>query len=274
MPKISPWSEVSPKAVLADDVEIGPFCIVGPDVKLGAGCRISSHVVMTGHTTAGVNNVFYPHCVVGADPQDKKFQGETSYLEIGDNNQIRESVTIHTGTSMGGGYTRIGHRNLIMGTCHIAHDVQIANDCILANCVQLAGHIAIGNRANLAGLVGVHHFVSIGEYSYVAGVGRIRHDVPPYVRVDDDGRERALNLEGLRRAKFDPADIEALSVACRKLFLRKRPQAVAMREFEGMDHLNPHVKILLDFLRRRSASKNGRYLESLRSAQSQTAARK
>jgi UDP-N-acetylglucosamine acyltransferase len=274
MPKISSWSEVSPQAVLADDVEIGPFCIVGPDVKLGAGCRLSSHIVMTGHTTAGVNNVFYPHCVVGTDPQDKKFQGETTYLEIGDNNQIREGVTIHTGTAMGGGYTRIGNRNLIMGTCHIAHDVQIANECILANSIQLAGHIVICNRVNMGGVTGVHHFVTFGEYCYVAGVGRIRHDIPPYVRVDHEGRVRALNLEGLLRAKFDPADIEALSVACRKLFSRKQPLAVAMREFEGVDNLNPRVKTLLDFLRRRSASKNGRYLESLRSAQSQTAARK
>src|ERR1700722_3194280 len=143
MPKISPLSEVSPKAVIADDVEIGPFCVVGPHVTLGAGCRLMSHIVLTGHTAVGVDNVVSPHCIIGSDPQDKKFHGETTYLDIGDNNQIREAVTIHPATGPGGGHTRVGHRNLIMGTCHIAHDVQIGNDCILANCVTLAWHVVI-----------------------------------------------------------------------------------------------------------------------------------
>ncbi|HUB25444.1 MAG TPA: acyl-ACP--UDP-N-acetylglucosamine O-acyltransferase [Tepidisphaeraceae bacterium] len=268
MPTISPVSEISPSASIAEDVEIGPFCVVGPNVKLGPGCRLHSHVVVTGHTTVGANCSFYPHCVIGADPQDKKFHGETTYLEIGDNNQFRESVSIHTGTKQGGRYTRIGHRNLIMGTCHVAHDCQIGNDCILANGIALAGHCVLGNGVNIGGLTGTHHYVTIGDYTYIAGLARIQHDLPPYVRVDHVGRERSINIEGLRRAGFDPADIEALTEAWRKLFVGRKPLAVAMTDFVSGDGLNPHVKKLLDALHRRSTSKYGRYLESQRPPES------
>jgi UDP-N-acetylglucosamine acyltransferase len=268
MAKISANSEVSPGAEIADDVEIGPFSIVGPNVRIGPGCRLLSHVVLTGHTTLGFGSVVYPHCVVGADPQDKKFHGEKTFLEIGEKNQIRESVTIHTGTGIGGGYTRIGNRNLIMGTCHVAHDVQIGDDCILANGVTLAGHVVLGNGVNMGGLIGVHHFVTIGDLTYIAGLARISHDLPPYVRADHHGRVRSINVEGLRRAGFDPADITALTNACRSLFLRQKPLAVAMTEFASHDGMNPHVKKMLDFLHRRSVSKFGRYLESQRSPES------
>jgi UDP-N-acetylglucosamine acyltransferase len=274
MPKISAHSEISPGATIADDVEIGPYCTVGAGVRLGAGCRLVSHVVMSGNTTVGAGCIFYPHSVIGADPQDKKFHGETTYLEIGENNQIRECVTIHTGTGVGGGFTRIGHRNLIMGTCHIAHDCQIGNDCILANGIALAGHCVLGNGVNMGGLIGCHHFVTIGDYTYVAGLARIQHDLPPYVKVDHHGRERSINREGLRRARFDPNDINALTEAYRKLFLRQRTLAAGMSELAAHDGLNPHVKKLIDALHRRTVSKYGRYLESQRSPQSMWSAGK
>ena len=268
MPKISSFSEISPNAELADDVEIGPFCVVGPDVRLQPGNRLISHVYLGGHATIGSGNVFYPHCVVGIDPQDKKFHGEVTYLEIGDHNQIREGVSIHPGTGVGGGNTRIGSRNLIMGNCHVAHDVQMGSDCILANAVNLAGHCVLGDRVWLNGMIGVHPFVTFGDLCYVAGLGRITKDIPPYVKVDQHGRERALNTEGLRRASFAPADVKALSSAFRKLYRREEPLSVTLTEFtSGMD-LNPHVRKLIDFLERRTHGVSGRYVESLRTPQS------
>jgi UDP-N-acetylglucosamine acyltransferase len=268
MPTISPLAQISPQAVIADDVEIGPFCIVGPHVTLASGNRLISHAVITGHTTVGKNNTFYPHCVVGGDPQDKKFRGGDTRLEIGDDNHIRENATIHTGTEVGGGVTRVGNRNLIMINCHVAHDVQMANYCILANCVQLAGHVVVEDGVNIGGLVGVHHFVTIGKYAYIGGLTRVRRDVPPFVKIDEYERVRAINKEGLVRARFSPDDIAALKAACRRLFRRHQPLSLAMRALADDGHLNQHVQHLLDFLHRRDLGQNGRYLETLRSAES------
>jgi UDP-N-acetylglucosamine acyltransferase len=266
MPRISPQAAVDSKAVLADDVEIGPFCVVGPHVKLGPGCRLINHVVIQGRTTAGRNNVFYPYCVIGGDPQDLKYSGGETRLELGDGNSIREHVTIHIGTEKGGGVTRVGNNNLLMINCHVAHDVQIGNFCILANNVMLAGHVVVGDRVNMGGSVGVHHFVTIGELAFIGGLTRIRKDVPPFVKIDDRERVRALNTEGLKRAKFADADIVALKAACRRLFGRRSPMATVMNLFAKEDGVNPHVKKLLDFLHRRDLGVHGRYLEGQRSA--------
>jgi UDP-N-acetylglucosamine acyltransferase len=265
---ISPLSAVDPKAVIADDVEIGPFCFVGPHVTLGPGNRLLPHAVITGHTTVGRDNVFHSHAVIGGEPQDKKFHGEITRLEIGDNNQIREAVTIHTGTAVGGGVTRVGSHNLLMINCHIAHDARIGDHCIIANNVCLAGHVVCGNCVNIMGMVGVHHFVTIGDYAYIGGLVRIRHDVPPFVKVADDDYVRGLNKEGLKRANFSESDIETLDSACRQLFGKDKPLAVAMRALTDQDGLNPHVQKLLEFLRRRDMGKHGRYLEGLRSPES------
>jgi UDP-N-acetylglucosamine acyltransferase len=270
MPTISPLAAVDSKAVLADDVEIGPFCVVGPHVSLGPGCRLISHVVVQGHTTVGKNNILYPCCVIGGDPQDRKFAGGETRLEIGDGNRIREHATIHVGTEIGGGVTRVGSNNLLMINCHVAHDVQIGNYCILANNVMLAGHVVVGDGVNMGGSVGVHHFVTIGDLAFIGGLTAIRKDVPPFMKIDDRERVRALNTEGLKRAKFADADIEALKVACRRLFGRRRPMATVMNLFAKEDGLNPHVKKLLDFLHRRDLGLHGRYLEGQRSAASLT----
>jgi UDP-N-acetylglucosamine acyltransferase len=266
MPKISPLSDISPKAIIADDVEIGPLCVVGPDVKLGPGVRLIAHVIITGHTSVGRDTVFHPNSVIGGDPQDKKFRGGTTRVEIGENNCIRENVTIHVGTEMGGGVTRVGNNNLLMVGCHIAHDVQIGSHCILANNATLAGHVVVNDYVNMSGLVGVHHFVTIGEYAYIGGMTRLRHDVPPYVKMDGSDQVRGFNKEGLRRAGFAAEDIQALHVACRRLFSRDKPLAEVMKEFARETGLNPHVVKLLDFLHRRDLGKHGRYLEGLRNS--------
>jgi UDP-N-acetylglucosamine acyltransferase len=268
MPQISPLSVVDKDATLSDDVEIGPFCVIGPQVTLGPGNRLLSHVVISGRTTVGKNNVFHPHSVVGGEPQDKKYRGGDTRLEIGDNNVIREAVTIHTGTEVGGGLSRVGSNNLLMINVHIAHDVKIGSHCILANNVTLAGHIVCGDCVNMMGLVGIHHFVTIGDHAYIGGAARIRHDVPPFVKIDGSDHVRGLNAEGLRRAKFPDEDIEALHQACRRLFSRRQPLAVAMQIMAADDGINPHVAKLLEFLRRRDNGRHGRFLEGLRPPES------
>lgn len=265
MPQISPLSQVDPQACLADDVAIGPFCLVGPKVSLGAGCRLLSHVSITGHTSVGRGNTFFPNSVIGAIPQDLKYRGGETRLEIGEGNTFREAVTVHLGTEKGGGITRIGNGNLLMVNAHIGHDVQIANKCIIANNVMFAGHVVCGSNVAIMGLVGIHHFVTIGDYAYLAGAARIHHDVPPFVKVADDDKIRALNTVGLRRAGFADADIEELEGAIKRLFIAKeKPFSLALAEFDTLNGINPHVREMVEFLRRRNSGKNGRYLESVR----------
>jgi len=265
MSRISPQAVIDPKAVIADDVEVGPFCLVGPHVTLGAGCRLLSHVVLIGHTTVGKNNIFYPHCAIGGDPQDKKYRGGPTRLEIGDGNIFREASTVHTGTEIAGGVTRIGNNNLVMINCHIAHDAQFGNNCILANNVMFAGHVVCGNNVNVAGGAAVQHFVRIGDFSFICGISRIRKDVPPFVKVDGADHIRGHNEEGLRRGGFSEEDIAAIDNACRRLFCDKeKPFAVVMKEFDTQNGLNPQVKKMIEFLRLRDKGKHGRYLESLR----------
>lgn len=270
MPKISPLAVIDPNARLAADVEVGPFCVIGPDVTLGAGCKLYNHVTILGRTTAGPNNTFYPNAVIGAPPQDLSYKGELTGLEIGAGNTFREAVTVNLGTSKGaaihgGGVTRIGDHNLLMVNVHVAHDVQIGSHCILSNNTMLSGHVVIGDRVVLLGLVGIHQFVTVGDLSYLGGGARIHHDVPPFVKVSDDDKIRALNETGLKRAGFAPDDIEALDTATRRLFLsREVPFSKALGEFHTLNGINPQVKKLVEFLQRRDTGKHGRYLESLR----------
>lgn len=270
MPKIAANSLIDPKANIADDVEIGPFCVVGPDVTIGPGTKLLSHVVIAGRTKIGSGNVFHPFAVVGDYPQDLKYRGEPTGLEIGNNNQIREHATLHTGTVYGskingGGVTRLGDGNLLMVNSHIGHDCQVGSRNILANNVMLAGHVVMGNNCVLNGGVGVNAWVTIGDFAYVGGYASIHHDVPPFVKVSDSDKIRALNEVGLRRGGFTDDDIVALDDAARKFFISKsKPLAVTMAEFDLSNGINSHVKTMIDFLRRRDSGKYGRYLESLR----------
>jgi UDP-N-acetylglucosamine acyltransferase len=273
MPKISPLAAVDPRAELADDVEVGPFCVIGPSVRLGCGNRLLSHVVITGNTTVGQGNVFHPNCVIGGVPQDLKYRGEDARLEIGDRNVIREAVTIHIGTENGGkihggGATRLGNDNLLMVNCHIGHDAQFGSHCVLANNVMIAGHVVCGDNVAMMGAVGVHHLVTIGDYAYIAAEARVTHDVPPFVKVSDGDQIRGLNSLGLERGGFKGADIQALDDAARCMFFGRQKNksfAQVLAEFDTMNGINPHVKQLVEFLRRRDLGKHGRYLESLRS---------
>jgi UDP-N-acetylglucosamine acyltransferase len=266
MPKISAHSCVDPKAIIAPDVEIGPFCRVGPNVVLGEGCKLLSHVVITGHTTAGKRNVFHPNAVIGGTPQDLKYNGESTRLEIGDDNEIREGVTLHIGTKFGGACTRIGNKNLLMANCHLGHDAQLADHCVIANNVMIAGHVVCGSFVHMMGGVGVHHYVTIGDYAYLGGAARIRHDVPPYLKVDGDDKVRGVNTIGMARAGIAQNEIDELEEACRRIFYGRRPVAQAMAEIDSLNGTNPFIKNLVEFLRRRDQGKHGRYLERFRTA--------
>jgi len=270
MPVIAPNSIISPEAHIADDVEIGPFCVVGPHVCIGAGTKLISHVFIAGRTKIGAGNVIHPFAALGDYPQDLKYKNEPTGLEIGDGNQIREHVTIHTGTTYGGtinggGITRIGDSNLLMVNAHIGHDCQVGSRNVIANNVMLAGHVVLGNNIVLNGLVGINAWVTVGDYAYIGGAARIHHDVPPFVKVSDKDSIRALNEVGLRRAGFTDDDVTALDDATRRLFVsRSKPLSVTMADFDTNNGINEHVKAMVAFLRRRDSGKYGRYLEGLR----------
>ena len=262
--KIHERAIIDPKAEIADDVEIGPFCVIGPDVKIESGCRLLNNVTVMGHTKVGKDNIFFPHAVIGAAPQDKKYRAEPTLLEIGNSNLFREACTIHVGTDKGGGVTRVGDNNLLMVNSHLGHDVMLGSNCVLANNVMIAGHVVIGDYVNMMGGVGIHHFCTIGDYAYISGYARIHHDVPPFVKVDRSDEIRGLNTVGLRRAGYADEDIKELERAYRNLFGKKKPLSVAMSEYDMENGVNPHVKRLVEFLHRRNAGKHGRYLEGQR----------
>ncbi len=264
LPKISPHAVIDPHAEIAEDVEIGPFCVIGPEVKIDTGCRLLNNVTVLGKTTIGKDNVFFPNAVIGAAPQDKKYKGSQTILEIGSRNVFREAVTLQVGTETGGGVTRVGNDGLYMVNAHVGHDAQIGNHIVFANNVMIAGHVVCDDYVWLSGGVGIHHFVTLGRNAFVAAYARIHHDVPPFCKVEGADRVRGLNKRGLERAGYAPEDIAALVEAARNLFSKRKPIAVAMAEYEATEGVNPHVTQLIEFLRRRDTGRNGRYLESLR----------
>ncbi|HZL38532.1 MAG TPA: acyl-ACP--UDP-N-acetylglucosamine O-acyltransferase [Tepidisphaeraceae bacterium] len=264
LPKISPHAVIDPDAQIAEDVEIGPFCVIGAEVKIDTGCRLLNNVTVMGRTTIGKDNVFFPNAVIGAAPQDKKYKGSSTLLEIGTGNVFREAVTVHVGTEKGGGITRIGDHGLYMVNCHIGHDAQIGSHSTFANNVMIAGHVTCEDYVTLAGGVGIHHFVTVGRHAFIAAYSRVHHDVPPFCKVEGSDAVRGLNAVGLRRAGFSEEDVDCLNQACRNLFLRKKPLATAMAEYDLMNGINPHVKQMIEFIRRRGDGKHGRYMEGQR----------
>lgn len=266
-PKISPHAIVDPTAEIDEDVEVGPFCVIGPHVKIGSGCRFLNRVTVLGHTTIGRDNIMFPNVVLGAAPQDKKYRGEPTRLEIGNSNVFREAATVHVGTEKGGGLTSVGDNNLLMVNSHLGHDARLGSNCVLANNVMIAGHVLIGDYVNMMGGAAVHHFCTIGDFAYIGGYSRIHHDVPPFVKVDGADQVRGLNVVGLRRAGYADEDVKELEQAYRAIFARKKPMAVALSEFDMMNGINPHVRRMIEFLHRRNEGKHGRHLEGLRRTQ-------
>ncbi|MBN1845292.1 MAG: acyl-ACP--UDP-N-acetylglucosamine O-acyltransferase [Sedimentisphaerales bacterium] len=265
MTDISKWAVVDPSAELAANVRVGPFCVVGPHVQIADGCELMNHVTIRGHTRVGANNVFYQNVVIGVAPQDLKYEGGPTETLIGAHNVFRENVTVHRGTELGLGQTVIGSNNLIMVGCHIAHDCILEDKILLGNESLLAGHVKIEQGAVVSALVGIHHFVTVGRYSYIGGLTPVRRDVPPFVKFSGDPNEvRALNAEGLKRHDFSEADIADLKQAFRRLFRTGLPLTNSLDALEAEGPHGEHVDYLCRFLRCSFQGRYGRHLEGQR----------
>ena len=273
MADIHPTAIIERGARIAEDAVIGPLCYVGPAVTIGPGSRLVSHVYVTGRTDIGSGNTLWPHTSIGAEPQDLKYHGEDSQLIIGDDNEIREGVTIHKGTANGGGVTRIGSHNLLMAGVHIAHDNVIGDHVIVANAVQLAGHVHLRDHAVVSGASAVHHYVTIGQYAFVGGMTRIVHDVPPFMIVEGNpARVRGVNVIGLERNRVPAPSIAHLKTAYRRLFRNGEPTGdehdLATTVAENLTRLerdcgdDPCIDRLIRFLRNTSVAVYGRHREN------------
>jgi UDP-N-acetylglucosamine acyltransferase len=265
--QISPQACVSPEAELDDDVEIGPFCFVGPNVRIQSGTRLLSSVSVMGHVTIGADNVIYPQVVLGGEPQDISYTGSDTQVIIGDGNIIREGVTINRGSEKEDGITRIGDKNFLMACSHVAHDCKLGSHIIMANGSLLGGHVHIDDHASISGAVAVHHYTSIGSYSFIGGLSRVLHDVPPFMLCEGaPARPRCINIVALKRNDFTPHVIDCLAEAHRLLYRAKVGLEPAREILRGNNQLGPEVNHLLDFVAGQQDGRHGRGREARRAA--------
>jgi UDP-N-acetylglucosamine acyltransferase len=252
-PDIDPLARVAPEAVLEPGVRVGPFCVVGPRVHLGSGTVLQSHVVIDGDTRVGKGNTFFPFSSIGLVPQDLKYRGEATRVEIGNRNTFREGTTVHRGTGGGGGVTRIGSDNLFMAQVHVAHDCLVGSHAVFANSAALSGHVEVQDHAILGGFAGVHQFCRVGTHAFMGGGTVATKDVLPYsLTVGDRARLYGLNLVGLRRKGFSREVIGALREAFR--LLTRAGVTEALRQLEAEVPHPSEVDALMDFVR---SSKRG-----------------
>jgi UDP-N-acetylglucosamine acyltransferase len=252
--KIHTTAIVDPKANLDSSVEVGAYSIIGPNVNIGAGTKIGPHVVIEGHTTIGKDNEFFQFSSIGAAPQDKKYAGEPTLLEIGDRNVIREFCTFNLGTVQDGGVTRLGNDNWIMAYVHIAHDCQVGNHTIFANNAALAGHVQIGDWVIMGGFSNTHQFCKIGAHAMVGMSTSLTHDVPPYVILNGNpAAAHGINIEGLKRRGFTREQISAIRQAYKTLYksgltLDEAKAALDKEIAETNADIAPHLQSFRDFL--------------------------
>lgn len=247
---IHPSAIVAPGAVIPDSCTVGPYCTIGPEVVLGENCNLISHVVIDGRTRLGARNTIFAFTSIGVAPQDLKYGGEPTETEIGDDNTIRECVTISRGTTKGGGITRLGSNNLLMAYVHIGHDSQVGSHCILANAATLAGHVTIEDYASVGAFSPVHQFCTVGQYAFIGGGTIVTQDVLPFSLTSSKRENKAfgINKVGLTRRGFTPERLSVLQKAFRLLLTSRMniSQAVEkIRELEGDD-----AKIVADFIAR------------------------
>lgn len=232
---IDPRATVDPNAQLADDVEVGPWSIIGPNVSIGAGTVIASHVVIKGPTVIGANNRVYQFATVGDDTTDLKYQQEPTRLVIGDNNVIREGVTIHRGTVQDRAETTIGDNNLFMAYVHIAHDCVVGNHCVFANNAALAGHVTVNDWANLGGYTLIHQYCQLGAHCFTAMGSAVGKDIPAYVIVTGNpAAAKGINQEGLKRRGFSREDIAAINKAFKIVYRRGLTTEEALAQLEAL----------------------------------------
>jgi len=246
---IDPSARIDPSAKLADGVSVGPWSIIGPGVEIGADTHIDSNVIIRSNTRMGRGNRIFQFSSVGEDPADKKFAGEETWLNIGDNNIFREGVTLHRGTAVGGGTTYIGSNNLMMPYVHVAHDCIVGNDTVFANNVGISGHVEVGDWVVLGGYAGVNQFLKIGAHSMVGGLTHISNDVPAYMIVSGTPPvARSINSIGLERRGFDKATITQIRNAYKVLYKRGLSLQEAILEIKQMCLECRELQLLIDSL--------------------------
>ena len=249
MTQIHETAVVSETANLAENVVVGPYSIIESDVSIGNGTVIDSHVVIKGKTSIGYDNHIYSFVSIGDDPQDKKYDGEDTAVEIGNRNSIREYTTINKGTSQDVGTTRLGDDNWIMAYVHIAHDCQVGNNTIFANNTTLGGHVIVGDFAIFGGFSGAHQFCKIGAHSFLGMYSGVARDLPPYVVVMGQPAEpRGINLEGLKRRDFSSDQIRNIKTAYKNLYMSELRLEEAISQIEKIDDISGEIKLFIEFL--------------------------
>lgn len=265
--RIAEAASVDSSAEIDEDVEIGPFCVIGPHARIKSGTRLLNSVTIMGHVTIGHDNVIYPNVVIGGEPQDISYAGSDTQVVIGDRNLIREGVTINRGSEKEDGITKIGDGNFFMACCHIAHDCKLGDHIIMANGALLGGHVHIDDYASLSGAVAVHHFTTIGSYSFIGGLSRVLHDVPPFMLCEGaPARPRCINIVALKRHDFTASVIDSLAEAHRLMYRAKVGVDQAREILRGNGQLVPQVNELLAFVEGQQVGRHGRSRESRRAA--------
>jgi UDP-N-acetylglucosamine acyltransferase len=251
MTRIHSTAIVHAGARLAADVEVGPYSVIGEHVEIGAGTRIGAHVVIDGHTRIGRRNTVWHSSSIGAPPQDKKYAGEPTGVEIGDDNVIREFVTINRGTAQDVGVTRLGNENWIMAYVHFAHDCQVGNKTIFANLAQIAGHVTVGDWVIFGANTFVHQFVHIGAHAFTGMMTYLAQDLPPYVMAQGNmAQPFGINKEGLKRRGFSPETIQALKRAYKTLYRKGLGLDEAVQQLKAQAAECPEVQNIVDFIDR------------------------
>jgi UDP-N-acetylglucosamine acyltransferase len=246
---IHPTALIDPGAELGPGVSVGAYTVVGPDVTIGARSSIGPHVVIKGPTSLGEDNEVFQFAAVGDAPQDKKYRGEPTRLEIGDRNVIREYVTLNRGTTKEEGVTRIGSDNLFMAYSHVAHDCVVGDRCVLANHATLGGHVYLGDWVIMAGLSAVHQFCKVGAHAFIANYTAVTRDVPPYVMATGlPAVAHSINAEGLKRRDFTPDQIRNIRHAFRVLYRSGLKLAEATERLKELAREQPEIQLIVDFL--------------------------
>ncbi len=248
-PAIHPTAVIDPNARIPSSAAIGPYSIIGPGVDIGSGVQIAGHVLVQRDTSVGDGCKIFHGAVLGSDPQDLKYRGELSRLEVGSNTTIREYATLNRGTGEGG-VTRVGSGCLLMAYSHVAHDCVLGDGVIIANSVNLAGHVEIGDRATIGGIVGIHQFVRIGPHAFIGACSKLAQDIPPFLLVDGNPcHPHGLNRIGLKRAGFDRETIGALRRAYRLVFESDMNIGAALDEIESWPEEIPEIVQFVEFIR-------------------------
>jgi UDP-N-acetylglucosamine acyltransferase len=246
---IHPTAIIDPRAELGPDVSVGAYTLIGPDVVVGARCIIGPHVVMKGPTRIGEDNQIFQFAAIGDAPQDKKYKGEPTRLEIGDRNIVREYVTLNRGTTKDQCVTRIGDDNLFMAYAHVAHDCVVGNQCVLANHATLGGHVQLGDWVIMAGLSAVHQFCKVGAHAFIANYTAVTRDVPPYVMaVGQPAAAHSINSEGLKRRGYTAEQIRNLRNAFRTLYRSGLKLTDAAERLKALAGEQPELQPIVDFL--------------------------